>query len=236
MIRTQQYNLGQIISEGWRLYKQNFYIILSIILIIYIPTNISLILGGDKHCDEIMNRILYSAIVNIVNMAIAVIIERTSNNETITLGEALAMGSSKLAILIDVLVRGGLIIIGTTLPLIIPGIIYLGYYSFIVYVVALRDLRGQQALDYSKKLVEGQWWRVVGVFLIIFTLNILLILMLSSLISFLPDKITENFIFLIIQDILINVIGTLFITISVVFFLNTDYQKYRDKNMLSDSV
>jgi len=183
-----------------------------------------------------MNRILYSAIVNIVNMAIAVIIERTSNNETITLGEALAMGSSKLAILIDVLVRGGLIIIGTTLLLIIPGIIYLGYYSFIVYVVALRDLRGQQALDYSKKLVEGQWWRVVGVFLIIFTLNILLILMLSSLISFLPDKITENFIFLIIQDILINVIGTLFITISIVFFLNTDYQKYRDKNMLSDSV
>ena len=42
MIKIQQYKIGQILSEGWMLYSQNFRVILPVILIVYIPINILL--------------------------------------------------------------------------------------------------------------------------------------------------------------------------------------------------
>ncbi len=133
-------------------------------------------------------------------------------------------------------ILGGLIVMGMTLLLIIPGIIWSGYYVFIFYVVALREISGKHALDYSKELVKGQWWRVCGVLLIINILGLLSGLALASPNFFLPENITENFIFSIITDTLTDVIGALFTVMSIVFFLNSDYQKYGDKNMLSDSI
>jgi hypothetical protein len=47
-----------------------------------------------------------------------------------------------------------------TLLLIVPGIIFSIYWIFALYVSIFRDINGTDALKYSKKLVEGKWWRI----------------------------------------------------------------------------
>lgn len=44
--------------------------------------------------------------------------------------------------------------------LIIPGIIWMVYYTFSMQAVTLKNLTGKAALDYSKSLVRGHWWKV----------------------------------------------------------------------------
>jgi hypothetical protein len=46
--------------------------------------------------------------------------------------------------------------------MLLGGIIWGVYYSFFVYAVALRQVSGKAALDYSKATVQGEWWRVFG--------------------------------------------------------------------------
>ena len=60
----------------------------------------------------------------------------------------------------------GLVLIGLTLLLIVPGIIWGIYYSFLVPVVAF-GLSGTEALAESKRLVKGNWWRTLGCVLVI---------------------------------------------------------------------
>ena len=55
----------------------------------------------------------------------------------------------------------GLVLLGLTLLLIVPGIIWFVYYAFLVPVVAF-GLTGTEALAESKRLVKGNWWRTAG--------------------------------------------------------------------------
>ena len=55
----------------------------------------------------------------------------------------------------------GLVLLGLTLLLIVPGIIWGVYYAFLVPVVAF-GLSGTEALAESKRLVKGNWWRTLG--------------------------------------------------------------------------
>ena len=60
----------------------------------------------------------------------------------------------------------GLVLLGLTLLLIVPGIIWGVYYAFLVPVVAF-GLSGTEALAESKRLVKGNWWRTLGCVLVI---------------------------------------------------------------------
>lgn len=54
-----------------------------------------------------------------------------------------------------------LIVLGGTLLLIIPGIIFAVWYSFSTYVVIFEGAKGLSALRASKALVAGRWWSIV---------------------------------------------------------------------------
>ncbi len=69
----------------------------------------------------------------------------------------------------------GLVLIGLTLLLIVPGIIWGVYYAFLVPVVAF-GLSGTEALAESKRLVKGNWWRTLGCILVIGLVGIALML------------------------------------------------------------
>ena len=68
-------------------------------------------------------------------------------------------------------VLAGVIILALLLLLIIPGVIWIIYYSFVPYVVALRGRSGKSALDYSKSVVKGNWWKVLAVVLLLAFFN-----------------------------------------------------------------
>lgn len=114
---------------------------------------------------------------------------------------------------------GGIIVALLSLLLIIPGIIWLVYYSFIFYVAALRNLAGKRALDYSKSLVEGQWWRVAGITLLIGFFNFVAIMVVSIPFAI----ISVNPFFTILPNTLANIVTAYFTVTLVVFFLNEDY-------------
>lgn len=54
------------------------------------------------------------------------------------------------------------IVLALLLLLIIPGLILMIYYTFLYQVIALTDLKWKKALDYSKYIVRGSFWRVTG--------------------------------------------------------------------------
>ena len=74
-----------------------------------------------------------------------------------------------------------------TIALIVPGIIWLGYYSFTVAIVSLRDDSGTQALARSKRLVRGRWWKVARTMLALFAVAVVPAVAISAGLSFLPQ-------------------------------------------------
>ena len=89
------------------------------------------------------------------------------------------------------------------------------------YVVALRDQSGRDALNYSKNLVEGQWWRIFGTTLVFS----LIAIAISSGIWYLTSLISENQLFSIIPNILVDIVGSFITVMYVLLFLNSDFVK-----------
>lgn len=63
-------------------------------------------------------------------------------------------------------VMTSVIVFGAAILLIIPAVIFGIYFSQAAYAAALRDLSGWAAIDYSRQLVKGNWWRVFGILLL----------------------------------------------------------------------
>ena len=57
----------------------------------------------------------------------------------------------------------GVVVLGLSVLLIIPGIIWLNYYTFVTQLVIINEKKWKSALDASKQLVRGHWWEVLGV-------------------------------------------------------------------------
>lgn len=54
------------------------------------------------------------------------------------------------------------IVLGGTLLLIIPGIIFYAWFCFATSILVAEDMRGMDALMKSKEYVRGRWWGVLG--------------------------------------------------------------------------
>ncbi|MFZ4703501.1 MAG: hypothetical protein ACOYMG_25950, partial [Candidatus Methylumidiphilus sp.] len=141
-IKTQAFSIEDIFSTGWQLYRQKFMQILPVILCVYIPVNIILAfepdvyliesywLGGLRLYQNII-QLLEFFIETIATIAIAYMVEMAIKGQETSWGEALRHGVSRWASIIGTGFLAGLIILGLTLLLIIPGIIWSGYYFFL---------------------------------------------------------------------------------------------------------
>lgn len=232
-IKTKLFGIGDLLGEGWTIYRANVKTILLVVLCIYIP--IDLILSFVPQNIQLQLyylavRILEFFIGIIATLAIAVITEKTIEDERVDWKEALNFALSKWTKAIGTGFLSGIQIFGFTLLFIIPGIIYSLYYFFWDYVVALRDRSGSEALEYSKDLVEGQWWRIFW----ISTVFSLVAIALSLGISYSASLISSNQLFSIIPNILIDILGSFFTVTYVLLFLNNDYV-YRHQPEVKDS-
>lgn len=230
-IKSQRLDIGDLFSAGWRLYNANFTDILRVILWVYIPINLVIALlpaewrlpGVGAQEVRLYNNIvqLLEFFVGIIaTMGIAAIVEKAVHGETLAWQAALRHGLSRWLSAIGTGLLGGLILLGLTLLLIIPGLIWSLYYAFWIYAVALRAVGGKTALDYSKRLVLGQWWRVFGIFFVIGITGLIAILVVTFLLTLIADNPLAN----LIINTVTNVVGAFFLVVTVVFFLNTDYQ------------
>ena len=231
-IRTHQMGIFELFREGWKYYSANFLRILLIIICIYIPINTIVLLIPVHESlldDPVRLTQLYARIYQgfetligcIATVGIAAIVEGAISGTNLSWGDAMRKGFSRWGSAVGTSILAGFILLGLTLLLIVPGIIWTVYYTFWLYVVALRNIGGKTALDYSKNLVVGQWWRILGIIIVIALADLITNLIVGIPSWFLPDNLILN----VLSDTTLDVISGLFTVTSIVFFLNTDYLK-----------
>ncbi len=239
-IYKKEYSIGQILSESWKKFIQKFQLILLVTLAIYIPINIILFfvpfdalleqMGGIQGFRIYMKiiQILEGLIGIIATMAIAYIVKQKIDGKTINFKEALKKSLSRWPAAIGTNIILGIFLLGLTLLLIVPGVIYYVYWIFVIYVVILHDKSGKNALDYSKSIVRGRWWKVLGYSLIFGILTLIASLSIGFVEGIILGFLPENFvisIFEILLDSFTDFLLAYFTVVSVIFFINFDSTK-----------
>ncbi len=232
-VRSREFSLRDILTSSWSIFNDRFSTIGVITLLIYIPINIVLafvsidtlveregLFRGFKLYLQIA-RLLEGLIGVLATMAIAYVVERLLAGEKIEYSPAMKKSLSRWKSVIWTGIVAGAIILGFTLLLIVPGIIWSVYYLFFIMVVALRDKRGKAALDYSKSLVKGKWWRVVGISLGLGIIQIAAYAVIEIPFLFTPDGAVMD----VISGTLMDLASSFFTVAATVFFLNLEYLK-----------
>jgi len=236
-INLTRYGLGRVIAVGWEQYRSHFRSILAIFLIVYIPINIGLtFVPVDYLIDQhgLRGLKIYMKVIQLTEffigvlatMSLAKLIEGSMQGRPITWQQSLRHALSRWGASIITGLLAGLIILGMCLLLIVPGIIWGLYYSLIIYVVALRGLSGKQALDYSKAIVKGQWWRVFGYLLVINVLGVVAGIILTVPFLFTPDSRILD----VASSTLADLVSALFLAMTIVLFLNNDSIRIRSES------
>lgn len=94
-------------------------------------------------------------------MAIAYVVKNKIDGKAVNLEKALRKALSRWGSALGTNILMGIFLFGLTLLLIIPGVMYYIYWIFVPLVVILKNKGGQDALDYSKKIVEGRRRKVL---------------------------------------------------------------------------
>ena len=232
-ITVKEYTIGQIFSESWRIFKEHFQIIALVTLVVYIPINIIIFLipldalmsqeGALRGFRVYMRmiQILEGLIGIIATMAITYIVKVAGDGGSVTLAQAFKKSLSRWPAAIWTSIIAGFFLLGLTLLLVVPGIIYSVYWSFILYVVIVNEKSGLIALKYSKTLVKGRWWKIVG-FSSVFALVGFVAVMISGIPNyFLPENIAVTVTTYTFTDI----VAAYFTVVSAIFYLNVDATK-----------
>ena len=113
-----------------------------------------------------------------------------------------------------------LFIIGWTILLIIPGIIFSVLYSFAVYVLFFEDKRGSVAIKRSVQLAKNYWWAIFGRTCFLVLVAWIFMMVLSWPLSFTA----EGTLFFSIWSAVIQVVNILIGPIALIF----TYRIYQD--------
>lgn len=224
-------DFSDFISEGFKIFSARIgdFSILSLGTII--PASLLFLLAQDNVLKSssdlnvvkiillLVILVFYVIVGLITGMSSKIIVEGIVVDKPVSLAKAINSASSRWGRAFTTQLLSSLIIFAWSLLLFIPGFIYSIYYLFILDAVALRDKDGQEALKYSKSLVEEQWWRM---FLITLGIGVIFAIF-NGVISFIFGRISENPYFAIIPNA-ITLYGTsIFGVISTVLFLNNDF-------------
>lgn len=177
-------------------------------------------------------------ILNIAQIATMKFAEAHITQRQILFGDALRETFRRYPRALWTVFLGGLITMGMTFLLIVPGIIWSVYYLFALYVAAMTSLSGKRALDYSKSLVKGSFWRTAGFFCCIgitaALVSMIIALAGASLVNLVPEK-GQTF-----ANAALNGISSLTsiftLSLGTVFFLNTAYIRRKSNEQAAEAI
>jgi len=105
-------------------------------------------------------------VVSVANIAMMRVVASRYLGDSIGVGSALGLGFFHLGdYLVTILLAALLIVLGL-IALVIPGLILLFRYSFIIQVVAIEEISGRAALKRSRALMKGNYWTAIMVVII----------------------------------------------------------------------
>lgn len=232
----KEYSIGKILSEAWKIFKENFRLIAVIVLLVYIPLNIiylSLGLANEtmmgavgfvettETSTDIIFGILNGLIGIIATMAIMYATKARRENREVDYRECFQASLLRWWPAIGTNILLTIFLIGLFILLIIPGIIYSVYWTFALCAVVLCHKSGMNALDYSKAIVQGRWWTILWYSLALGIISIVIYVGIDFFSLLFPPHPFS----LLIFDLIVNIVSAFFIVATTIFFLNFDETK-----------
>ena len=237
---SQQNNLAllaapALLGQAWSLYKQRFgtfvgVMIMPIVLLIGLLT---LVAGGSFALFILLSKFSAGGIIfPIIFVLLIVLVIFLSqiwgqtallyavkgSQERIGIKESYRKGWHKIGSYFWIIILAAFITIGGLLLLVIPGIIFIFWFSLAFFVLIAEDLKGMDALLKSKEYVRGRWgsvaWRIFFIGIISFFIS----LMLTLIFSFLKIPLGE---------IIVRIINGLFLTPLVMTYLFLMYNNIK---------
>jgi hypothetical protein len=167
--------LVELFKKSWRILTENLFSIIMVCLIVGIPANILNYFlvkfeesSSVKFIFDILQFLLTLA-SGLYSLAIVYITENSfSGRPPMTLRQSIWSAYKRWGSLFTASFLMSAIVFALLLLLVVPGLIWMIYYTFLYQVIALTDLKWKQALDHSKAVVQGSFGRVMGYMLVFF--------------------------------------------------------------------
>lgn len=160
-----------LIRESWIIYKNNFLFFTKIAAWLLIPAVILTVVPaldtGGKFFGivNIFLSLVYLFsiffLASLISIALVMAINGLLKKEKVDMKTIYSASYSKIISYIWISILLTVAILGGTLLLIIPGIIFSVWFSFSLYILISEGLRGTQALSASRELVKGYFWPVL---------------------------------------------------------------------------
>jgi hypothetical protein len=217
---------GELMAMSWKLLRRDWWPIAALTLLAAVPINLVLLAIGTEEAESFQDvsrefrimSLLETVIGVLGSLGIAKVVSERLEGREIGLGGALMHAFRRWLPGIGTGILGNIIAGLLLLLLIVPGLIWMGYYSFSTVVVSLCDSGGKSALDYSKSLVHGRWWAVVGRLLVLGIVALMPMIPIHIGVAFLPPWRAFSF----CSDLLTDLCYALLTVGTTVLFLNLD--------------
>ena len=227
----------RLLAHTLAIYRDNFYLFAPIIVFIYLPLNTIFELltvrqptGAEQTWDVLQKALQISQVLEMFwgifgTMAliytVKVVITNTKSNVVDILVHVFSLGIKGIAtnLLMTIL------LIGLTVMLVIPGLIYLVYWQFALTAVVLGGVSLNAALKYSKLLVKGRWWKTAQYSFWIMTITLFATMIYSTIVIK-----GDNLIINIANDTILNFIAAFGTIAATLLFLNLEITRVPTTN------
>jgi hypothetical protein len=230
---TRQLRIREILLESCQIYRAKVATLLPFALFSFLPLFLVKWFGllepirpnlGDFYYMVLSQVFIFLlTLLNLIpNMAVAYIVQETIGGRKVGFTSSFRFAISLWGAAVLTCLLMELMLLGLVFLLVIPAIIWGNYYSFYINAIANRGLKYRAALDYSKDLVKGRWWKIYGTSLALGFAIIIPTLIVSFILSrFIPNPLIS-----VILD-LINCLSINFLMVTYsIWFLNLDAIKH----------
>lgn len=166
----------EYIKEAWAIYikKENFVFFARIMAVLVIATTaIGLVSGYFYPTDYLQNSDFTNIpmfvgflVISLVSIILGLWSQSTQYFAILKMGdpekEIFKIGYQKIGRFLLISLVIGLIILGGTILLIIPAIIFGVWYSFSTWLVLDKNMGIKESLKVSKQMVSGKFWKILG--------------------------------------------------------------------------
>ena len=165
-------SISDLFTESWEVYKSRFWTLASLYLLsLFFMLAIVGIFAGVGFLfslffpDQRIVMVSGGALIGILPGSAAMFLALTAfayavTDQTLGIRDALKKGSRRAWAFFWLASLAGYIITGGFLLLIIPGVVFMVWFSFAQFVLVTEDERGMEALLKSKEYVRDRWFDV----------------------------------------------------------------------------
>lgn len=170
---NQLLGAGELLKYAWEDYKTKvktlaalmagFYVFLGVVMLIATGGTLARSFSAENlSAGGVVMYIIGILIVVIVGILVEVSLIYLAAGAEISIKSALKRARGKFFAFIALAILLGLTIIGGLILLVIPGLIFLVWFSFSYFILLFEDKRAVDSMKQSKKYVKGRFWPVAG--------------------------------------------------------------------------